>query len=175
MMRFNAHYYKLFGLSFVVFSLLLTSLFMLATVGGTLPKPDKAQFLRLIWIILGVGSFAGFLMVLLGSRRYFLIVNKAEEPIVCVSLVIYGRTIMLKNIRPNTEKKGTYKVIGNEAMTEGDHYPCPISVEFLSGKKLQKILQLKNEDFTSNKSVGYHLYEITITSSDINVTDSRSV
>ncbi len=60
----------------------------------------------------------------------FLLVNKAQEPIVHASVVICGQRIELNDINPNKMGKGSYMVRSDSGYA--------VQIEFLSGKKLSK-------------------------------------
>jgi len=92
------------------------------------------------------------------EQGYFFLVNKATEPIAHASVVICGQTIELKDISPSKGAGGSYKV------TSDSHYT--IQVEFKSGKRLKKETGYVTNgmDFQD---------EITVTDSDIEITDSK--
>jgi hypothetical protein len=87
------------------------------------------------------------------------LINKADEPIVRATVAICGQTIELKDIQPGESVSGSYDV------TSDSHYT--IEIEFQSGKHLRK----ETGYVTSGMDFQH---EITVTGSDIDVTDSEA-
>lgn len=111
--------------------------------------------------VLGVAATiaALFLISCTTNKGSFSLVNKTKEPIARASVAICGQTIELKDIQPNKSAAGSYEVKFDS------HYT--IQVEFQSGKKLQK-----ETGYVTNGMDFQH--EITITDSDIEITDSKA-
>jgi len=92
------------------------------------------------------------------NRGSFLLVNKANEPIVRALVTVCGQTIELKNITPAHSASGSFRVKADS------HYN--IGVEFQSGRKLQEEMGY----VTSGVDVED---EITITDKGIEITARR--
>ena len=92
------------------------------------------------------------------GRGNFSLVNGSKEPIVHAIVTICGQTIELRNIDPGNSVTGSYDVKSDS------HYT--IEVEFRSGKKLRK-----ETGYVTNGMDFQH--EISVTGSDIEVTDSK--
>ena len=84
--------------------------------------------------------------------------NKTNELILRASVSICGQTIDFKNIKPGKSGKGSFKV------KTDSHYI--IWVEFESGKSLEK------ETGYVTHGMKYS-HKITVTSSDIEITDTK--
>ena len=92
------------------------------------------------------------------NQGNFSLVNKATESIAHVSVGICGQTIELNGIKSNDRLTGSYKV------TSDSHYT--IEVEFQSGRKIKK-----ETGYVTNGMNFRH--EITVTDSDIRITDTK--
>ncbi|GAC1469139.1 MAG: hypothetical protein PVSMB1_17720 [Gemmatimonadaceae bacterium] len=93
------------------------------------------------------------------NKGNFSLVNKAKEPITRASVAICGQTIELKDVQPNKSGAGSYEV------TSDSHYT--IQVEFQSGTKLKK-----ETGYVTHGMDFQH--EITVTDSDIEITNSKA-
>lgn len=93
------------------------------------------------------------------NKGSFLLINKANEPIVRALIVICGQTIELKDIQPNKNVSGYYMVKSDS------HYN--IKIEFQSGNKLQREI-----GYVTNGFDFYH--EIVVTNTDIEITKTVS-
>lgn len=89
----------------------------------------------------------------------FSLVNRAKEPITHASVAICGQMIELKDIQPGKSAAGSYEVKSDS------HYT--IQVEFQSGKKLKKEIGYVTHGMDFQ-------HEITVTDSDIEITDSQA-
>lgn len=87
-----------------------------------------------------------------------MLLNKASESISRVSISICGQTIRMSEIQFGGTAQGSYEV------TSDSHYT--ISVEFYSGKKIQKDI-----GYVTRGMNFWH--EITITDSDIQITNAK--
>lgn len=92
------------------------------------------------------------------GKRNFSLINKAQEPIARALVKICGQTIELRNINPRNSAAGSSDVKSDS------HYA--IEVEFRSGKKLRK-----ETGYVTNGMDFQH--DISVTDSDIEITDSK--
>jgi hypothetical protein len=89
------------------------------------------------------------------NKGTFLLVNKADEPIARASVMVCGQTIKLNDIQPTQSAQGFYKVKSDS------HFN--ITVEFQSGKKLQKEIGYVTNGFDFHD-------ELVVTNTDIEIT-----
>ena len=110
-----------------------------------------------------LGISAAIVALLLTSctpnKGSFSLINNANEPIARASVTICSQTIEFKGIQPNKSAAGSYEVRSDS------HYE--IRIEFQSGKKLQK-----ETGYVTNGMDFQH--EISVTNSDIAITDSKA-
>lgn len=93
------------------------------------------------------------------NKGSFILENGSKEPIVRALVVICDQTIELNDVQPNKSAAGSYEV------TSDSHYT--IQVELQSGKRLRK------ETGYVTHGMDFH-HEITVTDSDIEITDSTA-
>jgi hypothetical protein len=100
-------------------------------------------------------------MVSCGTNRgSFLLINKADQPILRASVMVCGQTIELNDIQPTQSAQGFYKVRSDS------HFD--IIVEFQSGEKLQRKIGYVTNGFDFQ-------HEMVVTDTDIEITSSRSL
>jgi hypothetical protein len=99
-----------------------------------------------------------FLASCMFNKGNFSLINKAKEPIANGSVNICDQTIEFKSIQTNKSASSSYEITCENYYT--------IQIEFLSGKKLKK----EAGYVTSGVNIQD---EITVTDSDIKITDRK--
>jgi hypothetical protein len=111
-----------------------------------------------VFIIVICAAFSSFVMAsCVANKGSFLLINKANEPIVWGSVTVCGQTIELKDIQPTDSALGFHKVKSDS------HFD--IRIEFQSGKKLRK------EMGYVTSGMDFH-HEFVVTNSDIEIMSS---
>jgi len=108
--------------------------------------------IRVVVVSIGVVFLMLFMIAIRSNRGSFLLINKAQEPILLVSVTVCRQTIELKNIYPTKSVSSIYKVKADS------HYD--IKIEFLSGKKISKQLGYVTS------GIDFH-HELVVTDTDV--------
>jgi hypothetical protein len=95
----------------------------------------------------------------LANKGEFLLVNKANEPVLRALVTVCGQTIELTGIQPSKSASGSYQVKSDSQYD--------VRVEFESGKKLEKKI-----GYVTNGIDFKHV--IVVTDTDIDIIDSKA-